>query len=205
MDETTVSCIDPHMIDVETVDAEEDQVTWRECIHGHRPGLELLFTRGSWNLNTGALVGIDRKSAAVKALQVRATEVIGRADELRGGACDRESAVPGRLLQVTRDTGTGRQQQNQSKRGERVAQESFLSHRSARRSLEEAGGQPAARMSLMSGLALIVRAWRSSVTACADRGRARKKPWAISQRRSRRKSSCSAVSMPSATTRLPRA
>ena len=127
MDKAAITCIDSHVIHVKTVDAEEDQVTGRQRIHRHRPGGELLFTRGSWNFDADTLVRVNSQAAAIKALLIRAAEVIRRADQLHGRAGDGNSAVTGRrLLHLTRNAATGRQQQHQNNGGDRIAQESSL-------------------------------------------------------------------------------
>lgn len=118
VNEAAAACIDSHVIDVETVDAKKNQVTRRECIHCHRPGRKLLFPSRSWNLESRAFVRVNRQTTAVKALQVGATEVIGRADQLQGRARDRRPAVTRRLLLLTGDTATGRQEQHQNNRGD---------------------------------------------------------------------------------------
>jgi hypothetical protein len=126
-------------------------------------------------------------------------------DKLGGGASDGDSTIARRLQRLARDTAaSNKEQQHKHDRGY-IAQAPNLTRHPYGVSQKSQPIQPAARMSLNSGFALIVRACSSSVTACPDSGLARKKPCATSQRRSRRKSSCSTVSIPSATTRFPRA
>ena len=62
------------------------------------------------------LVNVDREPAAIETLQIRAPEVIGSTDELRGGARDRSTRIPGRFG-LARDTAACDEEQRQNDRG----------------------------------------------------------------------------------------
>lgn len=171
MNKAATACIDSHMVDVKTVDAEKNQVTRGQRIQANRPCRELLFTRRPWDFDADSLVRVNGEAATVKALEIGATEVIRRADELGSRAGHGSSAIASRLLRLAGNAATRCQKQHQDHRGNSIAQESSLTPIP-----RGSSGQPASRMSLICESVLIVRAWRSSVTACPESGLARKKP-----------------------------
>jgi hypothetical protein len=84
MDEAPATSVDPDVIYVATVDAEKDEITRGKGIQCHRACRTLLRIGRAWNLHTCALVHVYSEPTAVETLQIRATEVVGSADELRG-------------------------------------------------------------------------------------------------------------------------
>jgi hypothetical protein len=81
------------MIHVPAVDPEEDQVTGRQRVPGNGPRRAPLSVSGPRNFDTGLLVRVHRKTAAIKSVQVCSTEMIGDANDLRRGLRDEDSAV----------------------------------------------------------------------------------------------------------------
>ena len=104
-------------------------------------------------------MGINRKAAAVESLQIRAAEVIRGADKLRSDARDSNPSVSRGFGRLTGNTATGNEQQRRGDR-ECVAQELNLRRPPRSVQLEScySQAQPAARTSLISGFALILRA-----------------------------------------------
>jgi len=92
-------------------------------------------------------------------------------------AAERAIGIPASQTVRTReDTAACDEEQRQNDRS-CIAQAPNLTRSARGLSLNlEPEAQPAARMSLISGFALIVRAWSSSVTPARPAGLARKKP-----------------------------
>lgn len=90
-------------------------------------GRALLLIGCTRNLHTRAPINVNRKSAAIESLQIRAAKVIGGADELRGGARDGNSTVSSGLG-LARDAAACDHQQRQNDR-DRIAQALNLTRR----------------------------------------------------------------------------
>jgi len=81
------------MIHVPAVDPEEHQVAGRQRVLGNGPRGTPLSVSGPRNFDTGPLVRIHRKAAAIKSVQICSTEMIGDTNDLRRSLRDEDSAV----------------------------------------------------------------------------------------------------------------
>jgi len=68
-----------------TVDTEEDEIAGRQSLWRYRARRSALCLGRARNFHAGLPINVDRKPAAVETLEVRATEMVGRTDKLRGG------------------------------------------------------------------------------------------------------------------------
>src|ERR1700722_3947270 len=87
--EAAATEVDTDVIDAMRAHAEEHEVPGLKFAEGHRLRGALLLGGGARNGDAGARVHVERKSAAVKAANVGATELVRRADERSGGGRDR--------------------------------------------------------------------------------------------------------------------
>jgi hypothetical protein len=75
------------------VDPEEDQVTGRQRVPGNGPRRAPLSVSGPRNFDTGLLVRVHRKAAAVESVKVCSAKMVWDTDDLRRGLRDEDSAV----------------------------------------------------------------------------------------------------------------
>jgi hypothetical protein len=93
VDESAGARVDPHVIHLATLDAKENQVAGGQCIERNRAGRKPLRFSRARNFEPSTFVHVDRKSTAVESLQIRASEVIGNANELSRTVCDGSPSV----------------------------------------------------------------------------------------------------------------
>jgi hypothetical protein len=97
MNEATMACVDPNVIDATADDAspgtEEHNVTGCYGLQRYLMCRLSLLIGGARNVQSHAFVHINHESAAVEAPCVGAAKMIGSSDELRGSARDRSSAT----------------------------------------------------------------------------------------------------------------
>jgi hypothetical protein len=110
MDEAAATGVNADVVYMAAVNTEKDEIAGGEGIQCHRMCRALLRVGRARNLHTRALVDVHGEAATVETLQIRATEVVGGTDELRGRARDRRATVAG-WLGLARDTAAGDEKQ----------------------------------------------------------------------------------------------
>jgi hypothetical protein len=93
VDESARARVDPHVVHVATLDPEENQVTGGQCVERNRAGRKPLRFSRTRNFEPSTFVHVDRESAAVESLQIRASELIGNANELSRAVCDGNPSI----------------------------------------------------------------------------------------------------------------
>jgi hypothetical protein len=113
VNEPTVACVDPNVIDAAAVDvetrAEEHNITGQYGIQRHWMRRALLLVGGTRHFEPRAFVHISHESAAIESTRVSATKMIGGSDKRSGLMGDHNTALVVRLGR-TRNSAAARDQ-----------------------------------------------------------------------------------------------
>jgi hypothetical protein len=89
MYKASAASIDADVVDMAGGDPEEHPIPRPQLAARHRPGHALLIASGARNIQSDGFMRIDSQPAAIKAVLIRATELIGRADQRHRDSRDR--------------------------------------------------------------------------------------------------------------------
>jgi hypothetical protein len=110
VDESASARVDSHVIHVATLDTKENQVAGGQCVERNRAGRKALCRSGARNFEPNTFVHVDRESTAVESLQIRASELIGSANELSRGMRDGNPSILRRFSNARYTAARGEQQ-----------------------------------------------------------------------------------------------